>query len=303
MKMKKQLNRKEFIGLGMAFAASGCSTWNGGFPAITAVRSPNGLLRHASIGTANMAGGDIKSLRTHPKIEMAAFCDVDAKYLDRMRKEFPKAHFYRDWRELLENEGDAIDSMNISIPDHNHTIVAAAAMRKGKHIYLQKPLCKSHAEAALLRDLAVRNGVVTQMGAQYTAFMADRQTVELLRTGALGPMERAYFFSTRKGLSRRRRYLPASVPAPAHLDWDLWLGTAAGPRTWTGISGSARRRSARMRPKSTTRSSGACGAISAPAGSATSVATSCPPSGKACRSGRPRRSPLSPRRRRTPRTT
>ena len=132
--MKMKINRKEFIGLGMAFAASGCSTWNGGFPAITAVRSPNGLLRHASIGTANMAGGDIKSLRTHPKIEMAAFCDVDSKYLDRMRKEFPKAHFYRDWRELLAKEGDAIDSMNISIPDHNHTIVAAAAMRKGKHI-------------------------------------------------------------------------------------------------------------------------------------------------------------------------
>ena len=114
--MKKKINRKEFIGLGMAFAAAGCSTWDGGFPAITAVRSPNGLLRHASIGTANMAGGDIKSLRTHPKIEMAAFCDVDAKFLDRMKKEFPKAHFYRDWRELLEKEGDAIDSMNISIP-------------------------------------------------------------------------------------------------------------------------------------------------------------------------------------------
>ncbi|MBR1589118.1 MAG: hypothetical protein IJ658_12425 [Kiritimatiellae bacterium] len=67
-----KINRKDFIGLGMAFAASGCSTWDGGFPAITAVRSPNGLLRHASIGTANMADGDIKSLRTHPKSEMAA---------------------------------------------------------------------------------------------------------------------------------------------------------------------------------------------------------------------------------------
>ena len=81
--MEMKVNRKDFIGLGMAFAASGCSTWDGGFPAITAVRSPNGLLRHASIGTANMAGGDIKSLRSHPKIEMAAFCDVDAKFWTR----------------------------------------------------------------------------------------------------------------------------------------------------------------------------------------------------------------------------
>ena len=224
--MKKKINRRGFIGLGAAFAA-GCQSWRGGFPAITAVRSPNGLLRHAAIGCGNMAWSDINSLCTHKMIEMAVFCDVDANYLAQAKNKFPKARFYRDWRELLSKEGDSFDSMNISIPDHNHTIVAAAAMRMGKHVYLQKPLCKTHAETVLLRDLAVQNGVVTQMGAQYTAYMADRQTVELLRTGALGPVEHVYFFSTRKGLSRRRRYLPASMPAPAHLDWDLWLGTAS----------------------------------------------------------------------------
>ena len=226
--MKKSINRRGFIGLGAAFAtAAGCQSGKSGFPAITAVRSPNGLLRHASIGTGHMAWNDITGLRTHPKIEMAAFCDVDAKLLARAKNEFPQAHFYRDWRELLEKEGDSIDSLNISIPDHNHTIVAAAAMRMGKHIYLEKPLCKTHAESALLRDLAVRHGVVTQMGAQYTAFMADRQTVELIRTGALGPVEHVYFFSTRKGVSRRRRYLPPPMKVPEHLDWDLWIGTGA----------------------------------------------------------------------------
>ena len=225
--MDKSATRREFIGMGAALAAAGCRSWNGGFPAITAVRSPNGLLRHACIGTGNMAWGDINSFCTHPKIEMAAFCDVDSKYLDRARAKFPKARFYRDWRELLAKEGDAIDSMNVSIPDHNHTIVSAAAMRAGKHVYLQKPLCKTHAEAALLRDLAVRNGVVTQMGAQFTAFAADRKTVALLKAGALGPVEKAYFFSTRKGLSRRRRHLPSAQKPPEHLDWDLWLGTAA----------------------------------------------------------------------------
>ena len=227
MSRKDVIGRRGFIGIGAAFAVAGCQSWKGGFPAITAVRSPNGLLRHACIGTGNMAWGDIGSFRTHPKIEMAAFCDVDANYLARVRKDFPKARFYRDWRELLAQEGDGIDSMNVSIPDHNHTIVSAAAMRAGKHLYLQKPLCKTHAEAALLRDLAVQNGVVTQMGTQYAAYPADRQTVALLRANALGPVEKVYFFSTRKGKSRQRRYLPAAMPAPAHLDWDLWLGTAA----------------------------------------------------------------------------
>ena len=221
-----KLNRRNFMkftGAAGLLGFSGCT----GFPAITAVRSPNGLLRHASVGTANMAGGDIASLKSHPKIEMAAFCDVDSAFLDKRRKEFPNARFYRDWREMLEAEGDRIDSINVSIPDHNHTVVAAAAMRRGKHVYLQKPLCKTHAQAAYLRRLAVENGVVTQMGAQYNASLSDRQTVALLKAGTLGPVEEVYFFSTRKGLSRRRRYLPEAMPAPKTLDWNLWLGTAA----------------------------------------------------------------------------
>ena len=228
--MKQQLNRRNFLALSSAFAAGAAGrAW--GFPAITAVRSPNGLVRHACIGTGNMAGGDINSFKTHPKIEMAAFCDVDANFLGRQRKQFPHAHFYRDWRELLEKEGDAIDSLNVSIPDHNHVIVAAAAMRRHKNVYVQKPLCKTIRESAFLRDLARETGVVTQLGAQFNAMLSDRQTVQLLKTQALGPVEHVYFFSTRKGLSRMRREAPVAMPPPAHLDWNLWLGTAA-PRDY-----------------------------------------------------------------------
>ena len=225
MKKTTAFNRREFLRLSGAaglFTAAGCA----GFPAITSTRSPNGLLRHACIGCGNMAWGDINSFCTHPKIEMAAFCDVDAKYLEQARKKFPQARFYADWRELLAKEGDAIDSLNVTIPDHNHTIVTAAALRADKHVYLQKPLCKTMAEAKFLRRLAAESGKVTQMGAQYIATRADRQVVKLLRDGTLGPVEHVYFFSTRKGLSRRRRYLPAAVPPPKTLNWDLWLGTA-----------------------------------------------------------------------------
>ena len=226
MKTKIDLNRRDFLRLSGAaglFTAAGCA----GFPAITSTRSPNALLRHASIGCGNMAWADINALCTHPGIEMAAFCDVDAKFLAQAKAKFPQARFYKDWRELLAEEGDAIDSLNISIPDHNHTIVAAAALRAGKHVYLQKPLCKTMNETRFLRELAAASGKVTQMGTQFLATRADRQVIKILGDGTLGPVEHAYFFSTRKGLSRRRRYLPASVPAPATLDWDLWLGTAA----------------------------------------------------------------------------
>lgn len=221
--MMNTFNRRQFLTLGSAFGAARVF----GFPAITSVRSPNGLCRHACIGTGNMAWGDVNSFRSHPKIEMAAFCDVDANYLARVRKEFPKAHFYADWRELLEKEGDAIDSVNITIPDHQHVAAAAAAMRRHKHVYVQKPLCKTLHECAFLRRLAQETGVVTQLGAQFNAMLSDRQTVELLRTQALGPVERVYFFSTRKGLSRRHRACPVAATPPKELNWDLWLGTAA----------------------------------------------------------------------------
>ena len=224
--MKKRINRRAFIGLGAAFAA-GCRSWKGGFPAITAVRSPNGLLRHMSIGCGNKGWDDINSLCTHKMIEMAAFCDVDANYLARAKQKFPNARTYRDWREMFEAEGDKVDSVTVSAPDHHHVAMATAAMKRGKHVYLQKPMAKTMQEAAFLRETARACGVVTQMGTQYNAYASDRQTVAALKTGLLGPVEHVYLYSTRKGVSRRRRRVPTPAPVPATLDWNLWLGTAA----------------------------------------------------------------------------
>ena len=225
--MEKSINRRSFIGLGAAFAAAGCRSWCGGFPAITAVRSPNGMLRHMSIGCKNRARGDINELRTHKMIEMAAFCDVDATYLAWAKAQFPNARFYRDWREMYEAEGDRVDSVTVAAPDHHHVAMATAAMRRGKHVYLEKPMAKTMQESRFLRQVARESGVVTQMGTQYNAYPADRQTVETIRSGILGPVEHVYFFSTRKGRSRRRRTVPAAAPVPETLDWNLWLGSAA----------------------------------------------------------------------------
>ena len=96
--MKNEINRRGFIGAGALFAVAGCQSWKGGAPAITSTRSPNSLVRHLSIGCGNRAWGDIKELCTHPCVEMAAFCDVDSKYLAQAKAMFPKARFYRDWR-------------------------------------------------------------------------------------------------------------------------------------------------------------------------------------------------------------
>ena len=228
--MKKNANqsrftRRSFLGLtGSAglLGVAGCS----GFPAIVSGRNLNSRVCHAAIGTGNQAWADLQGFADHPGVEITALCDVDATYLAAAKKAFPNARTYRDWRDLLAVEGDRIDSLNVSVPDHNHTVMAVEAMRQGKHCYLEKPLCKTIAEARLLRQVAAETGVRTQMGTQWHAMDADRETVAVLRSGVLGPLEHAYLFSTRGAMSRRRRVLAPIVPVPETLDWKLWLGAA-----------------------------------------------------------------------------
>ena len=160
------MNRRTFLAtaaLGAAGTFTGCTT------ARPRGISPNSKLCHACIGVGGMGAADISNFKTHARTQIVALCDVDKDRLAKTAKEFPGARTYTDWRELLANEGDRIDSVNIAVPDHNHTIIAVNAMRAGKHVYCQKPLCHEIAECRLLRDTAKKTGVVTQLGVQYSA--------------------------------------------------------------------------------------------------------------------------------------
>ncbi|MFO7937332.1 MAG: Gfo/Idh/MocA family oxidoreductase [Kiritimatiellia bacterium] len=188
--------------------------------------SPNSKLNHACIGVGGMGGADISNIKTHPRTQIVALCDVDSVRLARAGKKFPGARTYTDWREMLAKEGDRIDSVNIAVPDHNHTVIAANAMRAGKHVYCQKPLCHEIEEARLLCNIAKEAGVVTQLGVQFSAGIGDRMNVEYLRQNAVGTVEHVYLFSTRSGVSRIETTRPAPAPVPDTLNWEIWLGTA-----------------------------------------------------------------------------
>ena len=223
--MRSGLSRRDFLRASSSaglFAASGCA----GFPSILSSRSPNAKLCHACVGTSGMAGWDLQQFLKNPKVEIVALCDVDATFLAAAKKLVPGARVYADWRELLAAEGDRIDSVNVSTPDHVHAVQVAGALKAGKHVYAQKPLCKYVDENARLLDLAEKSGKTTQLGTQVAAMSGDRLCVELLRTGAVGPVSRVMLFSTRYGRSRCRRETPVSGPVPETLDWDLWIGPA-----------------------------------------------------------------------------
>ena len=218
------MNRRAFLAssaLGAAGFFAGCST-----PQPRGI-SPNSKLNHACIGVGGMGAADISNFKTHAQTQIVALCDVDSERLAKAAKEFPGARTYTDWRDLLAKEGDRIDSVNVAVPDHNHTIIAVNAMRAGLHVYCQKPLCHEIEECRLLRDTAARMNVVTQLGVQHSAGVGDRLAVQMLRDSAVGAVEHIYLFSNRKGVSRVEVSRPEKAdPVPATLDWELWLGTA-----------------------------------------------------------------------------
>lgn len=192
--------------------------------------SANGKLSHACIGVGGMGGGDLQNFLQHPKTEIVALCDVDANNLKKAATQIPGARLYSDWRELLEKEGDKIDSVNVAVPDHSHFPIAYSAIQRGKHVYCQKPMCHEVAEVRALTEAAVRKKVVTQLGTQVAASQGERTAVQWLKSGVIGKIQHAYLCSNRPGAVATYRLLgprPTSgQEPPKHLNWDLWIGTA-----------------------------------------------------------------------------
>jgi len=190
----------------------------------------NSKLSHACIGVGGMGLNDLKSLQRHERVEIVAICDVDEQHLEAAGRLVPGARRYTDWRQLLEAEGHRIDSVNVSVPDHMHFAIAHGAIQKGKHVYCQKPMCHDVAEVRVLTEAAARKGVVTQLGTQMAAGVGDRTTVQWLREGVIGKVQHVYLCSNRPGAVEQYRLAgprPSGGEAPpAHLHWDLWLGTA-----------------------------------------------------------------------------
>lgn len=189
--------------------------------------SPNGKLQHACIGVTRMGENDLKNFLSHERVQVVALCDVDTDHLDKAAKLAPDARRYTDWREMFEKEGDKIDSVNVTVPDHMHFPIAHAAIERGKHVYCQKPMCHDIAEVRALTEFAAAKGVVTQLGTQHASEIGDRMTVQFLKDGVIGKIRNVYLCSNRPAPNRLGGPRPPGGEAPPpSLKWDLWLGTA-----------------------------------------------------------------------------
>jgi predicted dehydrogenase len=184
--------------------------------------SPNEKLNIGAVGCGGKGSSDINCCSGE---NIVALCDADEQSAASQRQKHPNAKYYRDWRKMLEQE-KSLDAVIVSTPDHNHAIIAAHAIRMGKHVYCQKPLTQTIYEARLLRKLAKDNKVSTQMGNQGSAEDGLRRSVEVIQAGLIGQVRHVYVWTNRPIWPQGMDKPQGSDPIPATLDWDLWIGPA-----------------------------------------------------------------------------
>ncbi len=156
---------------------------------------------------------------------LVALCDANRQRVAESLKKLPKAAKYTDFRKMLDEMGRRIDAVVVATPDHTHAVIAAAAMNRGKNVYVEKPIAHDVAEARALPRIARLRRVATQMGNQGMASDSFRRTLELIHEGAVGEIREAHVWYVFGGSGPRER--PKDRPAvPEHFDWDLWLGPA-----------------------------------------------------------------------------
>ncbi len=247
-KKPKGLTRRDFLKT-TAITATGISIIPRHVLGGTGYIAPSNKVNLAIIGTGGQGTYDMTQLLAIPDAQIVAVCDVFDEfhmYEDRFAGRKPAKHVvenhyatqsnnseykgcadYVDFREMLEQEKD-IDAVVVSTTDNVHAVAAMAAIKRGKHVYCQKPLTLDVHEARMLTEAARKKGVATQMGNQGHAGEGNRLMVEWVADGAIGDVHEAHVWTNRpagwwpQGVDR-----PDTVPSvPRGLDWNLWLGPA-----------------------------------------------------------------------------
>src|SRR5205823_881158 len=189
------------------------------------------------IATGGRGGFNLKQAAIASE-NIVVLCDVYEPAVDKAAQMFPRARRYSDFRRVYDRAID-FDAVVVSTTEHTHAFATLPALQLGKHVYCEKPLTYNVWEARVIREAAAKTKVATQMGNQNHSNDNYRRVVELIQSGAIGPVREAHVWVSRawgwqseEDAKRHHDMVwvidrpKESQPVPAGLDWDLWLGPA-----------------------------------------------------------------------------
>ena len=189
--------------------------------------SPNDRVNVAGIGVGSQGGADIDGVAGEGH-NIVALCDVDHEYAAKKLAQYPKAKPFKDYRVMLDSMGKDIDGVVIGTPDHTHAMIALEAMKRGKHVYCEKPLAHSVHEIRALMAAAQTSKVVTQLGNQGHSSDSIRRLCEWVWAGAIGKVQTVHAgcdaFREVYSQIRNLDKLSQTYEVPKSLDYDLWIG-------------------------------------------------------------------------------
>ena len=185
-------------------------------------KSPGEKLNIAGVGLGAEGCWNLEHCETE---NIVALCDVDWKVASSTFDRYSGAARYKDYRRMLDKEKD-IDAVIVATPDHTHAVIAAEAMKRGKHVYCQMPLTHDVWEARQLTKIAEKTGVTTQMGNARHSGPDIRRACEWVWSGALGDVREVHCWTDLPRWPQGVKRPKGKPSVPSRLDWNLWLGPA-----------------------------------------------------------------------------
>jgi predicted dehydrogenase len=224
-----ELSRRRFLQQAAAAPLAGLA-----FPAIIPASArggrgrvaPNDKIAVALIGAGPQGQGVMKGFLAETNARVVAVCDVKTDQLQ-MAREVVNKHYqdqacetYADFGKVLARRD--IDAVIIATPDHWHVLIAIAAVRAGKDIYLEKPMGLSLAEDQALRAVVRETGRIFQFGTQQRSSAFFRRACEIVRNGRIGKLQHinVWCIGSVPGGSTE------VLSVPPGFDYDRWLGPA-----------------------------------------------------------------------------
>lgn len=206
-------------------------------PAVLSARAPNEKLNIVIIGCGGRGAANMRQML---KENIVALCDVSEPNLLRAADKAPQAKKFRDFRKLYDTLKDGeFDAVVVSTTEHTHAFATLPALQRKKHVYCEKPLTHNLREARVIMEAAKKANAATQMGTQIHAGNNYRRVVELIQSGAIGPVQEVHVWVSRAWGWQSKEEAKAhhdllwtaerpteEMPVPSGLDWELWLGPA-----------------------------------------------------------------------------
>jgi predicted dehydrogenase len=191
--------------------------------------SANERLNVAFVGAGGRGPALIQPLAE--KVNFAGFAEVDEDYAATTFKAHPKVPRYRDYRRMYDELERKIDAVVVATPDHHHYPASMMALKRGKHVYCEKPLAYTIEQCRLLAKVAQEKKLATQMGNQGNSTDSTRLIREWIKAGVLGEIREIRHWNDYPMAARESRRAAA---IPAGLDWEMWLGPLASRPFTTG---------------------------------------------------------------------